>query len=713
MSGDAQYPLRQWSLWRAERLHRWYQCDVSISKGCIANNPSDLVHRGLWAIVSVNNWINQAEVRLKRKYVIMFKQYLLFVGLVFAMSLFIGCTEDDVVPFESDASVDLGIITPSDVAVADAVIVDAVVVDAVVVDAVVVDAVVVDAVVVDAALMDKNTCETCDFDGDCQAGQYCVGSADGSIQTCLPGCGEATSECPRGFECEDIQRDLTPAVAVCVPQDTVCCVDEDGDGYGQGMDCTGSDCADGNEDSNPGAVELCNGLDDDCDLTIDEGDAAVICPPAANVSQTACMEGACTLVSCEMGFGDCNLDTVDGCETRLNTLTDCAICGTVCDLPNATTSCDALACELGMCDEGFADCDAATENGCETSLSTLTDCEACGRVCDDLPNATATCAEGICAVASCDEGFGNCDGLVENGCETSLLTNDNCNGCNQVCARANGGASCETGTCILNACNAGFGNCDGAEINGCETNLNTDSNCQACGVVCQRANAQASCGAGECSVQGCNPGWGNCDGADINGCEMALDTIDNCGACGRVCDFANANSSCNFGMCELSQCDGAHSNCDGLLSNGCEVAHDVGFGSCGGPVSSVGAYDGDRSCGFTCGSNTSWNLFGTRTGNTSAWFRGRVREDSTCSANIEHQIRLQVPDGVDYDLFVYRDCGSPYDSSLGLSGVDETVTVSSGDSFASDDDFDYWVEVRFYSGSSCSQWTLSFYGHDC
>jgi hypothetical protein len=631
----------------------------------------------------------------------MFRHHLSIVGLSLAIGIFFGCTEDDIAPVEFDASGDQSTTRPADAVVSDA--------------AVLIDAVVVDAapdVSVDAGLMDSQACEPCDLDGDCQTGLYCVGILDGAAQTCLPGCGEDDSACPRGFECEDVQRDLTPTVSVCVPQDMVCCVDEDGDGYGQGMDCTGSDCADDNEDSNSGAIESCNGLDDDCDLSIDEGESEMICPAAANVSQTACIEGACTLVSCEMGFGDCNLDTADGCETPLNTLTDCASCGTACSLPNATTSCDALSCELGMCDEGFANCDTAPENGCETSLRTLTDCEVCGGACD-LPNATSTCAGGTCTVASCDEGFGNCDGLADNGCETSLLSTEHCGGCNQVCARVNGVVSCESGACTLSGCHAGFGNCDTVDLNGCEASLTTQANCLACGVVCELANAQASCAPGGCGVQSCNQGWGNCDAVDINGCETALDTNNHCGQCDRVCDFANASSTCNLGTCELSQCDGAHSNCDGLLSNGCEVRHDVGFGSCGGAVSSVGAYDGDRSCGFTCGSNTSWNLFGTRTGTTSAWFRGRVREDSTCGASIEHQIRLQVPDGVDYDLFVYRGCGSAFDSSLGLSGVDETVTVSSGDSFASDDDFDYWVEIRYYSGSSCSQWTLSFYGHDC
>jgi Putative metal-binding motif len=46
--------------------------------------------------------------------------------------------------------------------------------------------------------------------------------------------------------------------------------DEDGDGYGPGCPA-GADCNDTNEYVHPGANEVCNGMDDNCDGTIDEG----------------------------------------------------------------------------------------------------------------------------------------------------------------------------------------------------------------------------------------------------------------------------------------------------------------------------------------------------------------------------------------------------------------------------------------------------------
>jgi len=47
------------------------------------------------------------------------------------------------------------------------------------------------------------------------------------------------------------------------------CIDVDQDGYGNGIGCLGSDCDDTNSAVHPGAQEVCNGIDDDCDVQTD------------------------------------------------------------------------------------------------------------------------------------------------------------------------------------------------------------------------------------------------------------------------------------------------------------------------------------------------------------------------------------------------------------------------------------------------------------
>lgn len=135
----------------------------------------------------------------------------------------------------------------------------------------------------------------------------------------------------------------------------------------------------------------------------------------------------------------------------------------------------------------------------------------------------------------------------------------------------------------------------------------------------------------------------------------------------------------------------------------------------------MGEYDGDKTCGVCCFGtcccdNSAWDLFDTEVGRTSQWFKARAYEDSSCpyGGNIQHRVTLSVPAGTNYDLYVYRTCGSsPIASSTNGTGEDETVTFEEPESAGDDDSFDYYVWVRWRSGSSCSNWTLRFYGHDC
>src|SRR5262249_8740594 len=153
----------------------------------------------------------------------------------------------------------------------------------------------------------------------------------------------------------------------------------------------------------------------------------------------------------------------------------------------------------------------------------------------DLTNATETCSRGMCEIASCIVGYGDCDGTTSNGCETSLRTLTDCGACGTSCAFDHAAASCGSGTCTLGACAAGYGNCDGNPANGCETPLNSLTNCAACGMSCMFSNATASCATGSCVLGSCAAGYGNCDMMSGNGCETSLHTLTDCGSCGAAC----------------------------------------------------------------------------------------------------------------------------------------------------------------------------------
>jgi hypothetical protein len=67
-------------------------------------------------------------------------------------------------------------------------------------------------------------------------------------------------------------------------------------------------------------VELCNGVDDDCDAIIDEG-ASDTC--SSQHAHERCAASACEIVACDYGFVDCDGDADDGCE-QLITRAGCA-----------------------------------------------------------------------------------------------------------------------------------------------------------------------------------------------------------------------------------------------------------------------------------------------------------------------------------------------------------------------------------------------------
>jgi hypothetical protein len=119
----------------------------------------------------------------------------------------------------------------------------------------------------------------------------------------------------------------------------------------------------------------------------------------------------------------------------------------------------------------------------------------CGRACS-LANATAACTAGLGAVATCSAGYGNCDGLASNGCETNTNSSElHCGRCGNFCLpRLNATTACTMGACAY-TCRAGFGDCDGMATNGCETALITRTHCGACGTTC--ATGQ-SCVMGVC-----------------------------------------------------------------------------------------------------------------------------------------------------------------------------------------------------------------------
>jgi polyhydroxybutyrate depolymerase len=150
----------------------------------------------------------------------------------------------------------------------------------------------------------------------------------------------------------------------------------------------------------------------------------------------------------------------------------------------------------GPCTSGRACCG----DQCVDTQSTVNHCGACGMACRPQPRAVVRCDRARCAY-SCIDGFKDCNGLVEDGCETDITSSiAHCGACDGSCAARSGTvARCEGARCVY-TCVAGRADCDGDASNGCEVELAASaSHCGRCGNVCASPFA---CVEGECGCSG-------------------------------------------------------------------------------------------------------------------------------------------------------------------------------------------------------------------
>ena len=243
-----------------------------------------------------------------------------------------------------------------------------------------------------------------------------------------------------------------------------------------------------------------------------------------------CENDACVAIGCKDGFGDCDGDR-KSCELTTRTLTDCGTCDTPCgELPQATPQCDQGSCGVAACLGNYGDCDGRGDNGCETKLETLQHCAGC-----NVPCAKASCAGGVCTAVLCVAPLADCN-RDEADCEVDTAGDPaHCGGCDQACAftatTPHAALACTAGTCGA-SCDQDFGDCDGSYESGCETALlTTSAHCGGCGNDCAAVLphvASGSCAGATCGVVTCDAGWEDCDGVAVNGCERDVSALGPC-----------------------------------------------------------------------------------------------------------------------------------------------------------------------------------------
>ncbi|MBI4509974.1 MAG: SUMF1/EgtB/PvdO family nonheme iron enzyme [Deltaproteobacteria bacterium] len=389
-----------------------------------------------------------------------------------------------------------------------------------------------------------------DLNGDPSDGceYFCIPTA-GGIEACDFADNDCDGEIDEGFDLATDTMNCGGCGQRCaLPNATAACVDADGDGKGT---CVVERCDPGAVDLNPdmpgceyrcipsnGGIEKCDGLDNDCNGAVDDGNPSGGLPcgtdeGACVAGKTECVGGILRCVGAVSPTPEkCN-DIDDDCDSvvddPIDKMTDVNHCGSCkpCALPFASPTCVGGACQVASCHFGHVDLDSKPENGCEYACIKTGDAELC------------------------DKADNDCDGLVD---EDFDLSKDpmNCGSCGNTCTFANASAACTGNRCTMGKCAAGFQDLDGKADNGCE-------------YACTPTGPEA-----------CNGADDDCDGAVDEGVNLAKDPV-NCGGCGQKCELPHAVAACEdldgdgLGSCVVASCEGGYVDVSPAVP-GCEYA---------------------------------------------------------------------------------------------------------------------------------------------
>ncbi|HXU03417.1 MAG TPA: hypothetical protein VN903_20770, partial [Polyangia bacterium] len=194
---------------------------------------------------------------------------------------------------------------------------------------------------------------------------------------------------------------------------------------------------------------------------------------------------------------------------------------------------------------------------------------------------------------SCPSGFADCSGAVGR-CETDLSRPETCGGCSNRCSGT-------TPVCVREDDHFVCGIvCPAARPDYCGgmcVDLKTQVNkCGSCSNSCVGLpnNRVSACQAGKC-VLDCYPGYADC--TTQPGCESSLDSQENCGACGNVktCTLANVEAPCivDAPACTDPICKAGYANCD-RTSRDCEAAWGSAQATCAPKYLGTAAFLPDR-----------------------------------------------------------------------------------------------------------------------
>jgi hypothetical protein len=569
--------------------------------------------------------------------------------------------------------------------------------------------------------------ENCDS---CVADCGCSGNID--LKHCVSG---DCVECVGVGDCDDSEsctNDLCTS-NVCINTE----IDNDNDGYSI-CSGVGFDCDDGDENVKPGVLEICDTKDNDCDSEIDEG---CNCIDGNTQSCGSSDVGECSfgLQTCvKGGWGDCVGEVevvVEKCDGLDN---DCD--GSVDEELTRATSCGVGECvgntgietcfvgvwESNTCDAFAGAVSDANCNGVDD------DCD--GPVDEDYVSVGTSCGVGECAgntgVTSCvnSEIVDDCNelvGAVAESCEDATGfdgLDNNCDGvedldCDSICDKDGDGHTSSlfcafSSKYVLGDCDDSNANVHDDMIESCN---GVDDDCSSGSVDGSDEiwfGDGTSCGVGECSSVGiwecvsglkkdsCDAGSpsvndASCDGKD-NDCSgvvdedyVSLETSCGVGECLRggltSCVNGGVVNSCVAGDSVIETCDTKDNDCDSEIDEGCNCVN--------GRTQECGSSDvGECSKGLQTCVNGDW---GDCVGNVGVVAESCDGKDNDCDGSVD-----EGGDGLCNDLI---DCTDNV-----CNGLDKCSFVENHD-FCNNDLFCDGQEICSIDDGNC----ISVNAPDC
>ncbi len=376
---------------------------------------------------------------------------------------------------------------------------------------------------------------------------------------------------------------LEPEACNALDDDCDGVVDE---GFDLGVPCDGTDsdlceddvtaCADSGAatvcaELEPDAIDLCNGLDDDCDpASADGAEDPSVGAACDGPDADLCAEGTRACVAGALVCNDSSTDTPDLCNEIDDDCDPTTADGV--DAPGAGAPCDGV--DADLCAEGVLACSVGALACSDATIDTP---DLCNGLDDDCDPASADGSEDLAPGAACDgpdsdhcsEGVASCTAGVFACSDTSDSTIDLCNGLDDDCDPASADGAEDPG--------AGAA-CDGPDTDRCAEGV----------IACTAAVLRCADATGD-SAEFCNGVDDDCDPATVDG---AFDPGVGAPCDGPDTDLCNEGvRSCTGGALACSDttsnrrdvCNGLDDDCDAASSDGSEDVH-IGI-ACDGPDS--------------------------------------------------------------------------------------------------------------------------------